>query len=426
MAAVILSIGDELVLGQTIDTNAAWLSERLAVLGVATRYHQTLPDDRAVIASALRRAADSELVIVTGGIGPTEDDLTREALADAMDVGLESDLSSLERIECFFRERGQPIPQRNAIQAQHPIGSTVIPNECGTAPGIRATVGGATVYVTPGVPREMMAMFQQSIEPQLRSNNPSAGTLLTCTVHSFGAGESAVAQQLSDLTDRNRNPTVGTTVGGGIVSIRIRSSFPDPRRARDALEDTAHQVEQRLGPIVFGRNDQTLPDGVLQTLRNRGETVATAESCTGGLVGKLLTDIPGSSAIYVGSWVTYSNQMKTQQLGVPASLIQEHGAVSEPVVREMAIAARQRSGADRAIAVTGVAGPDGGTPQKPVGSVWVGLADARETHSLLLNLPGTRSSVRDRAAKCALQLLRLQVLGESLDHITWVVPAHTP
>ena len=337
MQAIILSIGDELVLGQTVDTNAAWLSERLTQLGIATGYHQTLADDRAAIADAIRAAArQAELVIVTGGIGPTDDDLTRHALADAMNAPLVADAQSVEAIEKFFADRGRAMPQRNVIQAMHPKGSTMIPNTHGTAPGIRANLDQATICITPGVPGEMKAMYEAAIEPELLASGTRRDVILTAAIHTFGAGESDVAQMLADLTDRDRNPTVGTTVANGIVSVRIRSAFDDPRKAEDELQRTVSDVEQCLHPIAFGRDNDTLQTKVIALLKDQSKTIATAESCTGGMLGAMLTDVPGSSAVYAGGWVTYSNDMKNRELGVSTELLNQHGAVSEPVVRAMA------------------------------------------------------------------------------------------
>jgi competence/damage-inducible protein CinA-like protein len=433
MQAAILAIGDELVLGQTVDSNSAYLSAELARLGVMTRHHHTVADDRADVAAAFRWAAgEAELIIATGGLGPTDDDLTRDGLADAMGVELVCDVASVRHIQAFFRLRGRPMPDRNRVQAWHPAGSSMIPNPNGTAPGIAATIGRARVFVMPGVPSEMFAMWADAVRPQVEADlaaSPSAGsTILTAKVNTFGKGESDVAQLLGDLMKRDRNPLVGTTVSEGIVSVRIRSQFSDAAAAHRELADTIAQVEAHLGPIVFGRDDDTLADKVVALLKEHGRTIATAESCTGGLVGKMLTDVAGSSAVYQGGWVTYSNAMKSSQLGVPPELIAEHGTVSEPVARAMATGAVAHSGADLGVGVTGIAGPDGGSPDKPVGTVWVALAHRDRanppdtpaaTDALLFILPGDRRAVRDRSAKCALQMVRFHLLGVPLSEIRW-------
>ena len=367
MEAVILSIGDELVLGQTVDTNSAYLSAKLAERGIATRYHQTIEDDRGAIAEAIAHAAQLvPLMIITGGLGPTEDDLTRHALADAMGAELVEDAASLTAIRTMMERFGRKMAERNKVQALHPAGSTMIDNTCGTAPGIKATLGQTTVYVTPGVPREMVEMFALSIEPQL----PTAGrVILTAKINTFGNGESNIAEMLGDLCDRDRNPLVGTTVTNGIVSARIRSVFDDADEARRQLNDTMAEVEAALGALAFGREDTTLQEALVKLLIEKNKTVAAAESCTGGLISKMFTDVPGSSAAVTGGWVTYTNGLKIQELGVRERSIVDHGAVSAEVASEMAAAALRRAGADAAVGVTGVAGPDGGTDDKPVGLV---------------------------------------------------------
>jgi nicotinamide-nucleotide amidase len=421
MDAIILSIGDELALGQTLDTNSAYLSARLAERGIMTRYHQTVADEQPDITRAIRTAAQSAgLVLITGGLGPTDDDLTRFALADAMGVGLHMDETQLDFIRSMMEKRGRTMAERNKVQAQCPDGATMITNYHGTAPGIRATIGDCMIYVLPGPPREMKPMYSDAVEPELPSPDR---TILTCKINTFGNGESNVAELLGELCARDRNPLIGTTVSEGIVSVRIRSAFADPFEARQQLDDSIAQVEQRLGAIVYSREDESLAEATLTLLRERGMTIATAESCTGGLIGSLLTDIPGSSDVYVGGWVTYSNAMKTQQLGVDGTLIEQHGAVSEAVAAAMAQGALERSGADLAVSITGIAGPDGGSDDKPVGTVWIGIAQRGcDTTAHCMLLSGGRENVRDRGAKCALQLVRLIVLGESIDAVRWAAP----
>ncbi len=431
MQAVVIAIGDELALGQTVDTNSAWLSARLAEHGVPTLYHQTVSDDRAAITQALVTAAQvSDVVLVSGGLGPTEDDLTREALADAMGVELVADEASLKHLRAFFRLRKREMPERNKVQAMYPAGASMIKNTCGTAPGIRAELHRAVVYVVPGVPREMRVMFDRDVLPPVveaaAASEAGRRVILTTTVHTFGKGESDIAEQLGELMARERNPKVGTTVAAGIVSVRVRSEGSDRDAASAALEQTVDDVRQRIGAVAFGRDCDTLAEAVITLLRERGLRVATAESCTGGLIGTMLTDVSGSSDVYVGGWVTYANEMKAGQLDVPESVLAEHGAVSEPVALSMAEGALENGQADRAVAVTGIAGPGGGSAKKPVGTVWLGLArrdgDDVSSQALLLRLLGDRDAVRDRAAKCALQMLRFDLLGVPMSELGWAMP----
>lgn len=435
--AAILSIGDELVLGQTVDTNSAWLSAKLAEIGIPTLYHQTVADDLPAIRKAIVLASqDVDLVILSGGLGPTEDDLTRQAMAEAIGVELVVDPEQLAHLERFFAGRGRPMPERNKVQTLHPRGTTMIPNSAGTAPGIKAKFGRATFYVTPGVPREMRVMYEKSIEPELLATDVRGdrGVILTRKINTFGQGESTIGERLGPLMDRSRNPKVGTTVANGYVSVRIRSEFPTREQAQAQLDDTSRQVNEALGAVVFGTEEETLQESVVALLERSGYKLVTAESCTGGLVGRMITDVSGSSLVYDGGWVTYANSMKVEMLGVPIEMIERHGAVSEEVAIRMAKNALQRSRADMSLAITGIAGPTGGTLEKPVGTVWIAFAirepgrtraDDVTTQAVRFQLGGDRDTVRDRAAKCALQMVRLHLMNQPITLLDWgrVAPA---
>jgi nicotinamide-nucleotide amidase len=260
-------------------------------------------------------------------------------------------------------------------------------------------------------------MFRLSIAPEIDRLAPVAGrgVILTSKINTFGMGESSVAEKLGPLMDRRRNPVVGTTVSGGVVSVRIRSAIADLHEARASMDETIRLVEEALGPIVYGRDDSTLQESVVALLRNGNQTLATAESCTGGMLGSLLTEVAGASAAYRGGWVTYDNAMKASQLGVPGDMLEKHGAVSAEVALAMAMGALARGGADLALSITGIAGPEGGTREKPVGTVFIGLAAAARAEAFRLALGGDREIIRDRAAKSALQLLRFHLLGVPLE-----------
>jgi nicotinamide-nucleotide amidase len=432
LTSLILSIGDELVLGQTIDTNSAWISQQLAAVGIRVAAHATVPDDLPAIKEALSGAAPRcDVLIVSGGLGPTEDDLTRQALAAVLGVPLETHEQALRELSAWFAKLGRPMSENNKIQAKFPRGTTPIENTCGTAPGIRAEVGigsaatKARVYVMPGVPKEMKEMFQRSILPELRSLAGEGGAaIVSRTLHTFGAGESLIGERLGELMDRRRNPSVGTTVSGGVVSVRINSYFTSRDQALAELENTAIACRQRLGDLIYGQDEETLAELVAKLLRSAAvpeqlrfyqPVLATAESCTGGLLAKMLTDIPGSSTYFRQGYVTYSNESKTDLLLVSAELIAAHGAVSEPVAEAMARGAQEQSGAPYALAITGIAGPDGGTPQKPVGTVCIALANGAEPLSVrTFHFPGDREMVRDRSAKMALTMLRFALLGKPM------------
>ncbi|MDB5172447.1 MAG: CinA-like protein [Phycisphaerales bacterium] len=463
MDAIILSIGDELVLGQTIDTNSAWLSQQLAALGVWVRAHATVPDDQTAIEQAIRQsAAHCDFLIISGGIGPTEDDLTRQALAAVMGVPLEENAEWMTELHKFFEARGRPMPAINRIQAMIPRGAKMLFNTAGTAAGIHAVVEGAgegsgfgvqgsgkeriepkpstsltpelssslslresrtpnpaacQVFVTPGVPKEMKAMFARDVLPIVKYASGGA-VILSRTLHTFGLGESAIAEKLGDLMNRGRNPSVGTTVSGGVVSLRINSRFPAEPQAREELARTEGACRDAIGDLIYGQDEQTLAEVVAGLLRadstatQFAPAVATAESCTGGLLAKMLTDVPGSSRYFRQGYVTYSNEAKHDLLRVPTELIARHGAVSQPVAEAMARGAQTQSGAAYTLAITGIAGPEGGTPQKPVGTVWIALASPQGVQSRVFLFPGDREMVRDRSAKMALTLLRFQLMGK--------------
>jgi len=415
MDAILLSIGDELVLGQTIDTNSAWLSAQLAAVGCAVSAHITVGDDQPGIEQAIREAiARCDFLLISGGLGPTEDDLTRQALANVIERPLQLNEEWIAELEKFFSMRGRPMPPANRIQAMIPRGARMIFNTAGTAAGIDATTTACRIFVMPGVPKEMRIMFQRDVLPAIAAGGGGA-VILSRTLHTFGLGESAIAERLGDLMHRGRNPSVGTTVSSGIVSLRVNARFGTLAEAQARLEETESACRAALGSLVFGQDDQTLQQVVGGMLKASPEhpTVSTAESCTGGLLGKMLTDIPGSSAYFSFGWVTYANLAKEEMLGVSPELLRLHGAVSEPVVLAMAAGARSRARSTYSLAISGIAGPDGGTPAKPVGTVCIALIWAGGAEARTFVFPGDREFIRDRSAKMALSLLRYKLLEKA-------------
>jgi nicotinamide-nucleotide amidase len=413
MIARLISIGTELALGQTVDTNSAWLAQQLARAGIVCDRHVTVGDDRSVIAQIIREsAAAAPLVIITGGLGPTPDDLTRESLADVLSAPLELHESMLSQIEEFFRQRGRTMHDRNRVQAMIPVGAVPIENLRGTAPGISARIGDARIFALPGVPDEMRAMFERSVWPRIVAA-ADGRAIVQRVIHSFGMSESEIGHRIADLMERGRNPSVGTSAADLIISIRINAAAAPPDEAARLADSDAAEVRSRLGHCIFGEGEQSLATAVAQLLIGRGATVATAESCTGGLIATRLTDVPGSSAYFVQGLVTYANEAKERLLGVAAGLLREHGAVSEPVAEAMADRCRKISGTDYALSVTGIAGPTGATADKPIGLVYVALAGPAgvKARELRLGATLTRAQVRDRAAKAALNMLRLQLLA---------------
>lgn len=414
MNAFILSVGDELVLGQTVDTNSAWISQQLAAIGFPVVAHATVGDDQTDIERVIRTAADScDVLIVSGGIGPTEDDLTRQALAAVLGTPLTTNQAWVDHMRAHFASRGRPMPERNLVQALIPDGAAGIRNTAGTAMGVRARVGRCEVFAVPGVPKEMKAMLARDVLPYCHEHGGGA-VILQETLHTFGLGESAIGERLGELMQRGRNPSVGTTVANGLVSLRVNCRATSAEQGRRDLDATVAACEAALPGLIFGRGADTLPGVVMRLLNDRPTTIATAESCTGGWIAKLLTDQPGSSRYFLQGWVTYTNASKTEQLGVREETLAAHGAVSEPVVMEMAEGARQRAGTDVALAVSGIAGPDGGTEAKPVGTICFALAHAGGTLTRTLGMFGDRDMVRDRSAKMMLTFLRCHLLGRQL------------
>ena len=423
--AWIISVGTELTLGQSLDTNSAWLAKQLAGIGIRAHRHVTVADELASLRDLLLAgAASCDVILVTGGLGPTEDDLTRQALADAAGQPLEVDEPSLGALQAFFAARQRPMPERNTVQALIPRTARAIHNTCGTAPGIAIAVAGTPVYAMPGVPFEMRAMSIRDVLPVLRAR--TAGQIIALRhLHTFGLGESLLGERIRDLMQRGRNPEVGTTAELGIVGIRINATAADERAATAMLDEVEAEIRRRLGHVVFGRDEQTLAGVIGELLVARGQTVSTAESCTGGMLGAALTDVPGSSRYYVGGVVGYANETKTRLLGVSAANLSEHGAVSAAVALAMANGAADALHSDYAVSVTGVAGPDGGTMDKPVGLVFIGLRTPEGTRvrEYRLGADNPRDVIRTRATRIALNLLRLGLLGLADTGDFWQVRA---
>jgi nicotinamide-nucleotide amidase len=410
--AWVISTGTELALGQTVDTNTAWLAAQLAALGIRTLRHITVPDDADATRDVLLQAATAcDVILLTGGLGPTDDDLTRQALADAAGVQLHLHPPSLDHLRAFFAARGREMPERNTVQALLPQAATALPNTCGTAPGICIALSGTPCYALPGVPFEMRAMFEREVAPALKRLADGAA-LLSRTLHTFGLGESDLGERIRDLMVRGRNPEVGTTAGFGLVGIRINAAAPSHADAEALLDQAESDLRRRLGSIIFGRDGDTLPGVVGALLAATGRTLSTAESCTGGLIGTLITDVAGSSRYNRGGAIAYANQAKVAILDVDPEEVEQCGAVSDVVARALALGAARKFGSDYAASTTGIAGPAGGTPEKPVGLVFIGLHTPTGTtaQKCLFGSDAPREAIRLRAARTALDLLRLELM----------------
>jgi nicotinamide-nucleotide amidase len=412
--AEIVTIGDELLRGEITDTNKSFLSDRLLGLDIETHYHTSVRDDAADMIDAFRRASTrSDITLVSGGLGPTRDDLTAAVLAEAFDLELVLDEDALEGIRTFFHSVGREMTENNASQACFPEGAEILPNPIGTAPGFSIALGGTRFFCMPGVPREMARMMDEQVLPRISASHSGGGVVRARLLRTFGMGESTLDSELKDIA------------ASGNVTLGFRTSFPDnyvrPLARADTAEDAARALDrvcdairERLGPLVYGEGDQELDAVVGRLLTECGMTIAVAESCTGGLIAQRITDNAGASAYFAGGVIAYANSAKVSLLGVSNAVLEEHGAVSDPVARAMAEGVRERFGADIGIATTGISGPSGGTEAKPVGLVHLALAREGETQAESFVFPLDRARHRQLTAQVALDWVRRTLLGAEL------------
>jgi competence/damage-inducible protein CinA-like protein len=408
--AEILGVGTEILLGQIANTNAQWISERLAEIGVDVMHHGVVGDNADRIVQALRAATSrADVVIVTGGLGPTQDDVTRPALAVAVGVGLVRRPEIEERLRARWAATARDMPESNLVQADVPEGGRTIAPERGTAPGLVVDLHDARVYALPGVPAEMREMMEGTVLPELRAlAGPSA--LVSRTLRCVGIPESKVAELLDDLFHGSTNPTVAYLAGGGEVRVRLSAKARTQEAAERVIEPVAREVATRLGDVVFSARDESLEQVVGRLLLETGRTVACAESLTGGELGARITGVPGASGYFRGSLVAYAVDVKGEVLGVSAETLERHGPVSRACAAEMAGGARRLFGADIAVALTGAAGPEAHGGAEP-GLVWVALEAVDASHQRRLRWPGDRAFVRRLAEQSALDLLRRHLAG---------------
>ena len=413
MIAELVFVGTELLLGDILNTNAQFLSKELQALGIGVYYQTVCGDNPARLKETLALALSrSDIVITTGGLGPTYDDLTKETAAELLGLPMELHEPSLARILDYFEKREKVCTPNNKKQAMMPSGAVVFDNDYGTAPALCAEREGKRIILLPGPPREMQGLWRDKVRPYLE---PLCDRVLVSqNVRLYGVGESAVEQRLKPLMEKSENPTVAPYAKDGEVLLRVTASAATKEEAYALTEEPVRKIEEVFGEQIYGVNVDSLWEATVALLREKGLRVATAESCTGGLLGSYITSVPGASDCFECGVISYANRIKEKLLGVSAETLAAHGAVSEETAREMAAGARALSDADIAVSITGIAGPDGGSAEKPVGTVYVACDDGREpvVRKLLIGRGGNeRELVRKSACLAALDLVRRAALA---------------
>ncbi|NNC43152.1 MAG: competence/damage-inducible protein A [Acidimicrobiia bacterium] len=412
MNVEVVAVGTELLLGQIINRNAATIGEALAEAGIDSYRHTTVGDnlDRlaAVLSEALTRA---DAVVMTGGIGPTPDDLTREAICEALGVDMVFSDSYAERLRDWWKSRGRDMPESNLKQAQHPDGARLLINDKGTAPGLEIEHDGKVIFALPGVPAEMYDLLHDHVIPSLRKRTGEDSALVIRILRTWGQSESLLAESLNDIYESTSNPMMAFLASSAEIKVRLTAKAATVDEAEQLIAPVEAAVRERLGSLIFGTDDETVENLVLSAARSRGWKLATAESATGGLIASRLTSVPGASDVVLGGVVAYATAMKAKLLGVPIEILDD-GVVSEDTAIAMAEGACRELGADAAIAVTGSAGP---TPQeKDVGTMVFGFATPEGVGARTLKMPGDRERVRTYATTAALHFLRLALQGEGI------------
>ncbi|HEU5124907.1 MAG TPA: competence/damage-inducible protein A [Verrucomicrobiae bacterium] len=416
MIVEIINTGNELLLGRVLNSHQQWLCRQLSDRGYVVTRQVAVADSAVEIQTAVRESLGrADLVITTGGLGPTSDDLTRNAIAQLLGKSLREDAPVLAQIEKFFAARNRPMPASTRSEAQVPEGATVLPNYFGTAPGLAMEVPSGKfresnrsgwLVMLPGPPRELHPMFLEFALPLIQRAFPTPDVFVCRTFHTTDIGESTVQEMIESVMQPlvSAGMELGYCARPGQVDVRCVTCGT---AAAEQIAAAEKLLRERLGESIYARDDESMEEGIIRVLTERKQTLALAESCTGGCIAHRLTNVPGASAVLLGGFVTYSNQMKQQALGVQSRTLADHGAVSEPVAREMAEGARRVTGADYAISVTGIAGPSGGSPDKPVGTVFIGLADSNGTEVWKRVNAWDRETFKEVTAQQALNFLRI-------------------
>ncbi len=411
MDAEIIAVGSELLTPYRLDTNSLYLTEKLNALGIEVRFKTVVGDDperlAAVFRTAIRR---SGLVILTGGLGPTEDDVNRDVVADVLGRRLIEVPEIRQRIQERFVSLGRSMAKNNLRQALVPDGAEWLVNEQGTAPGIWLEQNGVTIVLLPGPPGELRALFEAQCRPRLERIAPKE-RIRTRVLKVVGLPESEVDERIAPIYTAYKNPATTLLATPGAIEVHLRARAASDAEAEALLAELGDKIELALGDHIFSTRGESLEEVVGTRLLMKEKTVAVAESCTGGLLSERLTRTPGSSNFFLGGAVCYSNELKTKMAGVPQTLIEENGAVSKPVAQALAEGIRKRTGASLGVGITGVAGPGGGTPEKPVGLVYIALADEQGTELREFRFPGNRDRIRQWASQAALEMIRRRLRG---------------
>lgn len=415
MVTELIAVGTEILLGNIVNTNSAYLSEKCAELGLAVYYQSVVGDNPDRMKSVIKTALDrSDVIILTGGLGPTEDDLTKEITAEVMGFPLVEDAHTRELMEAYLKEYEKNHPQRritknNYKQTMVPEGAIVMDNHNGTAPGLIMEKKGKTAILLPGPPNEMVPMFEESVYPYLRKKQPEI--IYSRMVKISGIGESQVAEEIQDLIDKQTNPTIAPYAKTGEVHLRVTAKAEDEKKCKEMIKPIVRELKKRFGKNVFAtREDKTLEEAVVDLLKEKNMTLSLAESCTGGAVAARIVNVPGASDALMCGYVTYTNRAKRKCLGVKKSTLNKEGAVSAKCAKEMAKGGAKAARADVCLSVTGLAGPGGGTKETPVGTVFMGCTCAGKTTTREFHFTGNRSRIRGQAVAQALTFIRDSLL----------------
>lgn len=408
MKAEIISIGSELLLGQISNTDAQYISQKLAQIGIDVYYHTVIGDNRQRLLETLDIASKrSDITITTGGLGPTMDDLTKETVSDFLGLDMELDEDSLESIHCYFRSMDRPMSDINIKQAMFPKDAIILPNDRGTAPGALIKDNGTSYLILPGPPHELIHMFEKYALPYLREYSDEV--IYSRIIRIYGMGESAVEERICDILENQHNPTIAPLASQGEVSLRITAKTSRDANPKELIDPIEQKIQNRLGDVVYSTDNETLEEVLVKQLLKKNKTIAVAESCTGGHITDCLTNIPGASQVLSESFITYSNNAKKKRLGVSENTLKDSGAVSRQTAYEMADGLLKTTDADIGIAVTGIAGPGGATLNKPVGLVYIGVGSCNGIDVKKYNFNGDRLKIKQLTTKAALDMARRQL-----------------